>query len=311
MLDNTRKMFHKILNFIYKRVNHTAIYRFYKSCRKTISHYIELFRIYVLHDKNYIRLKPTGFWSSDAEGISHFPAFVLLNKKIVVTEKHPQLQLCSVKKLDSCKTFFYTGEEVSHNFSAYSDYLMDIADFSSGFKYEDEFSQEEQKHYLRYPLWIAYNYGFYSTDKDFIKKYIDEFETQRLQVKKTLFCALIARHDRWSGGIRTALYEAIKTIGPINCPSKFLHNDDSLTTKFNDNKIEYLKQFRFNICAENYSTRGYITEKVFDAFRTGSIPVYSGGGVSLIEPEVVNQNAIIRYDGTNIDEVIEKSKNEQ
>ncbi len=44
-----------------------------------------------------------------------------------------------------------------------------------------------------------------------------------------------------------------------------------------DNKLETLKNYRFNVCYENiYDVRGYITEKIFDSFAAGAIPIYWG-----------------------------------
>jgi hypothetical protein len=46
---------------------------------------------------------------------------------------------------------------------------------------------------------------------------------------------------------------------------------------FVDNKIETLSKFKFNLCFENFSGQnGYITEKIFDSFAAGCIPVYWG-----------------------------------
>ncbi len=66
--------------------------------------------------------------------------------------------------------------------------------------------------------------------------------------------------------------------------------------KFNNNKHDYLKQFKFNICAENLISDGYVTEKIFDSIMCDCIPLYAGGG-SYFEPDVINQKAIIRWDG--------------
>jgi len=42
-------------------------------------------------------------------------------------------------------------------------------------------------------------------------------------------------------------------------------------------KLRTLKNYRFTICFENtHTTPGYITEKIFDSFAAGSIPVYWG-----------------------------------
>ena len=41
-------------------------------------------------------------------------------------------------------------------------------------------------------------------------------------------------------------------------------------------KLETLAGFRFSICFENTRFPGYITEKIFDSFQAGAIPVYLG-----------------------------------
>lgn len=42
-------------------------------------------------------------------------------------------------------------------------------------------------------------------------------------------------------------------------------------------KYDVLKQHRFNFCLENIQgEQGYITEKIFDAFEAGCIPIYLG-----------------------------------
>lgn len=44
-----------------------------------------------------------------------------------------------------------------------------------------------------------------------------------------------------------------------------------------EDKIETIKQFRFSICFENIrGKKGYITEKIFDCFAAGVVPVYLG-----------------------------------
>ena len=43
------------------------------------------------------------------------------------------------------------------------------------------------------------------------------------------------------------------------------------------NKLETLKNYRFNVCYENiHDVKGYITEKIFDSFAAGTVPIYWG-----------------------------------
>src|SRR5438445_11355992 len=46
---------------------------------------------------------------------------------------------------------------------------------------------------------------------------------------------------------------------------------------FADNKIAFMKYYKFPIVYENMKNiQGYITEKIFDAFSAGCVPVYWG-----------------------------------
>jgi hypothetical protein len=43
-----------------------------------------------------------------------------------------------------------------------------------------------------------------------------------------------------------------------------------------DSKFEVLSQYKFCLCFENMAMQGYITEKIFDCFYAGTIPLYLG-----------------------------------
>ena len=67
----------------------------------------------------------------------------------------------------------------------------------------------------------------------------------------------------------------------FNLLSKYKHVDSGGRWNNNigapiGNKIEWLKNYKFNICFENSSYPGYLTEKLFDAFKAGCIPIYWG-----------------------------------
>lgn len=188
---------------------------------------------------------------------------------------------------------FYTGECVSQNtidktWSKYSDNCINDVDLSLGFDRLDE-----NKNYVRFPIWIFYNFNGLLDNKNYtkddIKKVVDSINNAKS--KKNKFASLVSTHD--ATNIRTPMYNQISKIDYINCPGKLFHNDDTLKTEFNNNKIEYLKDFKFNICPENTISDGYITEKLFDAFKAGCIPIYNGD--ENIELDLVNKNALLFF----------------
>ena len=175
----------------------------------------------------------------------------------------------------------------------YGDYLCDDVDLSLGFARKDE------ENYLRVPLWIT-NFSPESSYDD-IKKQIDRINARQTNVERT-GTALIASHDQF--GTRSNIYDKLKDVINVQCAGKWNNNTDDLRIKYNNNKFMYLQKMRFNICPENVDASGYVTEKLFDAFGSGVIPIYQGAGGSP-EPDIVNQDAIIfwQFDSDNKDTI--------
>lgn len=68
----------------------------------------------------------------------------------------------------------------------------------------------------------------------------------------------------------------------INCPGESLNNIhiSSLSPRFagdeRSSKLALLRDYKFVFAFENYISNGYQTEKLYDAFQAGCIPVYIG-----------------------------------
>jgi len=140
----------------------------------------------------------------------------------------------------------------------------------------------------KYPLYILYfninnNYLFNNINEDIKTKDIN---------KK--FCCLISTHDTWN--TRKPIYEKLKNIGHITCPSNLLNNCSNEELN-NIGNIAYIKQFIFHICSENSQTnvKGYITEKIMNCCMGGAIPIYCGW-FDEIDEKVFNKNRILFYD---------------
>jgi hypothetical protein len=181
------------------------------------------------------------------------------------------------------------------DFSEYKDNCTDIVDLSLGFDFD------LKGNYLRFPLWLLYYFEL-TDDLDTINKKVKEFNN--FNFKKTKFCSLIASHDL--SGYRTKIFNDINSIEKIDCPGKLFHNDSNLKTLFENNKIQYLKNYKFNICPENTQSEGYVTEKLFEALEAGCIPIYHGWSRDP-EPNVINPKSFLWYDmdGDN-EELIQK-----
>ncbi|WP_038374955.1 glycosyltransferase family 10 domain-containing protein [Brachyspira alvinipulli] len=241
-------------------------------------------------------MKESNHYQDISKGCDYFLIFQSIlskkNIKLLFTKYDPDIELFYVygdrKNVISSKAkikIFYTEEPVQVFRKDYNDNCIDLCDLSLGFNHISN------SNYIRFPLWIRWNFNIIELNKDNIYKRI--LELNNAKFKKTKFASLIAT---WGGAnnLRGSIYDSLSKIDKVSCPSKFLHNDDSLKNDFNDSKYEYLKQFKFNICPENCIEDGYITEKLFDAFKTGCIPIWNGD--KNLEGDIVNKNAVLYWD---------------
>jgi len=71
-------------------------------------------------------------------------------------------------------------------------------------------------------------------------------------------------------------------------------------------KGEAYSRYRFAFCLENSRVNGYVTEKIFDCFQEGIVPIY--GGAYNIEKYVPKDCFIDYYDYRNLDEIVDYIK---
>ena len=194
---------------------------------------------------------------------------------------------------------FFTGEDVSidkSEYSQYNNYCIKDVDISIGYDYRDE------DNYIRIPLWLLY---FFEPQfqKDDVYKRVIGFNKRRFD--KTEYCTLVARHDR--NGIRTEIFTELNKISKVKAAGDLNHNDNDLREQYNDDKLKYLEKFKFNICPENSLVHGYVTEKIFQSFWSGAIPVYWGNPDP--EPGILNKDAFIFWEKNESNSsIIEKIK---
>ncbi|SEW43737.1 glycosyltransferase family 10 domain-containing protein [Chitinophaga arvensicola] len=183
---------------------------------------------------------------------------------------------------------FYTGENVDR-FPKYKDHCLDIVDLSFGFEYL------QAPNYMRLPLWPSFVFRANADQR--------EIQTEMDRIMNAIrstppasehFCSLISSHDK--SGVRSKLMKSLSGIGHIDSAGKFKNNCNALKEKYNDSKIDFMHNYQFNICPENTNKDGYVTEKVFEAIKAGTIPIYWGSN-GRPEPEVLKQEAILFYNG--------------
>ena len=255
-----------------------------------------------------ITLAYINFWSDPDN--SYFTEFINTNigqVKLVKYSDNPDILIASVcgniniiKNIKAkCKLFYY-GE----NLNRYPQYnneqvLLDTFDLIVGFK-ETNIGKKQ----IRFPLWLMYyKYYNYNLDDNLIVYIENKYKENKSKIK-TIFATIVAHHDR--EGQRTKICNEIDTYTSthntntnnntnnntkincnIMCPSNFRHNTNNIGPRTED-KINYISQGIYNICPENSEFEGYFTEKIFQAFEAGTIPLY--WAIDLPEKDLININ---------------------
>ena len=232
----------------------------------------------------------------------HFP-----DNKTVVNFFGPVGTPFFIKRQFEGKKVFYTGEDVEHPGTQlalyYGDYCLDHTDLSMGF------GQVQHARYLRFPYWILTTFSP-EDDAAAIKERIKQINENRYE--KSGECVLINKHD--PAGTRELVYNGVKDILDVKLAGQWRNNTRELWDDFGNDKEAYLRTFKFNICAENNNTKDYVTEKIFDAFISGCVPLYYGA-LNDPEPGLINRDAVIFWNKEgnnekNREKILELKNNE-
>lgn len=229
-----------------------------------------------------IKLNIVDWWNESKEK-NYFLDFLSKRYKIVLSE-NPDYLICSLfgnKHLQyDCIKIFFTGENFTPDFNLY--------DYALGFDY-----LEFDDRYLRYPLWLLH--------PQTIKSVLTKHKNITSQEAKRDFCSFVVSNGGNAHGIREKMFETLSSIDFVASGGAFRNN----IGKQVEDKYEFIKQYKFNIAFENSKTKGYCTEKLFQAFEAKTIPIYWGWG----NEEFLNPKSFINLDDfSTIDEAIKYIK---
>lgn len=276
---------------IRKEKNSCMIFNYFKKipCVKQLIHLYKDFCLYFTSQPPHSRIRihnfpqkpaPQDFWLRD-----FIESRNLINDKINVAV-FSVFGLRVMMRLNSSKIKIFVARENIHRemFKKYNNHCFDIScvDLRLGFDYL------ETSGYIRFPLWIMWLFPA-NADFEYIKAWCEKANhPNNVSFSDREFCSLISSHN--DDG-RQEIFNQISTIGKIHSAGKLFHNNDDLKNKYNDDKLSYLRHYRFNLTPENSNYPGYVTEKLFEAIYCGCIPIYSGSNNDP-EPEILNHDAI-------------------
>jgi hypothetical protein len=250
------------------------------------------------------------FWPNFVKNDNYFYHLLSQEYDVIITENKPDLLFHSVdycrhqghKKYNNSHTkkIYYSGEPPHIHRPDYNE-----SHFS--FTFEDT---ADARNY-RLPLWVLHLNWFnvpHSDDRD--QSYLHSLEellkpkdAEYLWDTKKEFCSFI---NTQPFGRRVEFVPKLNQKQFVHCAGRLYNNVNGNIIGRGDQrwKIEYLKQFKFNIGMENCDDCGYVSEKIIHGMFANCIPIYWGSDVVIKD---FNFKSFINWhDFNNDEENIEK-----
>lgn len=146
------------------------------------------------------------------------------------------------------------------------------------------------------------------------KRILDRAAFTDVHMSYRKFCNFVYSNGTLGEGarIRQEFCAKLQEYKHVDCSGTVLNNMPCAVAQRNDknwwfDKIRFIGQYKFTIAFENSMLPGYTTEKLFDCFKAGTVPIYWGN------PEItrdVNPKAFINCNDyeNDFDAVIERVK---
>lgn len=157
---------------------------------------------------------------------------------------------------------------------------------------DSDFARNNPRH-KRYPLWATWY-----PEQLLSPKNPDLFE------EKTKFCCMLVSNAKAKE--RIEFFHELSKYKKVDSAGRYLNNIGRSV----DDKMVFIKDYKFVISFENSSYPGYTTEKLIEPMLVGSIPVYWGNsevGKDFNTKSFVNVNNFATYQDA-IDHIIELDK---
>jgi len=229
--------------------------------------------------KRKLRIKFTDFWPTFNKRENYF---VHLLSKVYDIEfsDDPEILLYSHFGFDhrnyKCVRVLFLGENIRPDFRE--------CDFAFCFDY----LPDNPRNY-RLPLYAMY---------DDVKRLTLPKDPVKIASLKTKFCAFVVSNKFSSK--RIDFFKKLSKYKMVDSGGMILNNVGGPV----ENKIAFLKDYKFTISFENSSYPGYTSEKVFEPMLVDSLPIYWGN--PLVDKDLNTKSFINCHEYQNDDEVIER-----
>ncbi len=202
-----------------------------------------------------IRINFVDFWKGFDKNNNYFinMLYGLYGKNNIEICKKPDYLFYSCFGYENlkydCIKIFYTGENIVPDFNL-CDYALGINELYFGDRYE------------WFPFYIQDGYK---------KAYELANRIKRCTHNKSGFCCYVVS-NALGNPMRKKLIDALNNYKEVASGGRYRNNVGGPVK----DKLKFQKNYKFNLCMENSSTPGYVTEKLIEGFASGGIPIYWG-----------------------------------
>jgi len=176
----------------------------------------------------------------------------------------------------NCIRIFYTSENLKPDFSE-CDYAF-------------TFDFNKNPNHRRLP-----NYVRNATPEQLIKKDLDY---EKILSEKAKFCNFV--YSNWRAQKRRRFFKKLSKYKKVDSGGKYKNN----LGYYVQDKISFIKDYKFTIAFENISSVGYTTEKLVQPMIVHSLPIYWGN--RLVGRDFNTKSFLNYYDFENENELIER-----
>jgi alpha(1,3/1,4) fucosyltransferase len=235
--------------------------------------------------KRKLKINFAGFWPGFKAEDNFF--IRTLHKRFEVTlSPRPELLFFSMYSDDhlrySCRKIQYLPENIRPDFTQ--------ADFAISFDYLDD------HRHLRLPLYVMYFDEEYTVERLLRKK--TDSECKDILTSKKHFCAFVVSNAK--ADERINFFHKLSAYKTVHSGGAVLNN---IGRKI-ENKLNFIRDYKFVIAFENASWPGYTTEKVLEPVQADSIPVYWGN--PLVHLEMNTESFVNYHDYNSFDRLVER-----
>jgi len=181
----------------------------------------------------------------------------------------------------NCLRVFYTPENIRPQFNR--------CDYAFSFDYPITKRNYRLPIYRRWPSY---------------KQLFNQRNGENILLENREFCSILISNP--NGNERNNFFNKLSHYKKVDSGGKHLNNIGQIIAPGEDNKLNWMKKYKFSIAFENSTYPGYTTEKLMHALISNTIPIYWGNPLAYLD---FNPKAFINvHDYHSIKEVIERVK---